>query len=107
MWSQSVFVVAQDVIKGVKLMRSLFLSHTFFIQPRTPTKSEPNQIENILNPNPFETLTSIKFYTKEADFGDFTVYNIQGKTISTNTWEKDVKILQEVLNSTTQKYKQR
>ena len=40
-------------------------------------------------PNPFETLTSITFYTKEADFGNFTVYNIQGKTISTNTWEKD------------------
>jgi hypothetical protein len=40
-------------------------------------------------PNPFETLTSITFYTKEADFGNFTVYNIQGKTISTNTWGKD------------------
>jgi len=40
-------------------------------------------------PNPFETLTSITFYTKEADFGNFIVYNIQGKTISTNTWEKD------------------
>jgi len=40
-------------------------------------------------PNPFETLTSITFYTKEADFGNFIVYNIQGKIISTNTWEKD------------------
>ncbi len=42
-------------------------------------------------PNPFETLTSITFYTKEADFGNFIVYNIQGKTISTNTWGKDEK----------------
>ena len=44
-----------------------------------------------LIPNPFKTLTSIIFYTKNSDFGDFTVYSIQGKTISTNTWEKDEK----------------
>ena len=42
-------------------------------------------------PNPFETLTSITFYTKEADFGNFIVYNIQGRIVSTNTWEKDEK----------------
>ena len=40
-------------------------------------------------PNPFNTLTSIKFYSKEANEGDFTVYDIKGNKVSTQTWEKD------------------
>lgn len=61
--------------------------NTFMCNPEACDEVKPTQ--NF--PNPFETQTSITFYTKEADFGDIRVHNIQGKTISTNTWEKDEK----------------
>ena len=37
-------------------------------------------------PNPFEALTSIKFYTKEADYGILSVFDIKGNKIDTQTW---------------------
>lgn len=61
--------------------------NTFMCNPEACDEVKPSH--NF--PNPFETLTSITFYTKEADFGNFIVYNIQGRIVSTNTWEKDEK----------------
>jgi hypothetical protein len=39
-------------------------------------------------PNPFNALTSIKFYSKEPNTGNFTVYNLRGREVSTQLWEK-------------------
>ena len=57
---------------------------TFMCNPQAcnEVKSTPNF------PNPFNILTSIKFYSKEADTGNFTVYNVRGDEISKQTWEK-------------------
>ena len=61
--------------------------NTFMCNPEACDEVKPTS--NF--PNPFKDVTSITFYTKEADFGNFIVYNIQGKAISTNTWGKDEK----------------
>jgi hypothetical protein len=61
--------------------------NTFMCNPEACDKVKPTP--NF--PNPFEALTFVTFYTKEVDFGDFTVYNMKGETISTNAWGKDEK----------------
>ncbi|MBC8311130.1 MAG: S8 family peptidase [Candidatus Marinimicrobia bacterium] len=61
--------------------------NTFMCNPDACEKVKPSP--NF--PNPFETSTSITFYTKEADSGNFTVYDIIGNVITSNSWTNDEK----------------
>tara|TARA_B110000467_G_scaffold9852_1_gene8458 strand:+ start:3412 stop:5538 length:2127 start_codon:yes stop_codon:yes gene_type:complete len=59
-------------------------NNTFMCNPKACNEVKPTP--NF--PNPFNALTSIKFYSKEPNTGNFTVYNLRGREVSTQLWEK-------------------
>jgi hypothetical protein len=61
--------------------------NTFMCNPEACDAVKP--IPNF--PNPFKNQTSITFFTKEADTGNFTVYDILGNLISMQSWDNDEK----------------